>query len=210
MISADSITTIDVHPEDTARADMYALIARLCYGPPDAPLLYALSTADELLSSDSQAPMTLAWRRLQAAATATPFVAARDEFDALFIGVGTAPLMPYESYYLTGFLMERPLAELRDDLARLGLMRLLGVSEPEDHIASLADVMRFLIVGDDQSPPASLAAQKRFFRRHLQPWCRKFAADMLNNNQANFYKIVAEFMQEFFVIEIEAFETFEA
>lgn len=192
-------------PEDQARAGFYALLARLFSTPPDAPLLHALAGADELPASSGEAPLAAAWRHVQAAAALTPAEAARAEFDALFIGLGRAPIMPYASFYLAGFLMEKPLAGLRDDLARLGLARFSGVGEPEDHIASLAEVMRFLIAGDGQTPPAGLAAQQQFFRRHIQPWHDRLAADIQNHELANFYKPVAALMQAFFAIEAEAF-----
>lgn len=188
--------------EDQARADLYALLARLFFRPPDASLLRALAVSDELVGSDEEAPITVAWRRLQAAVAMIPQEAAREEFDALFIGVGAPPIQPYASYYLTGALMEKPLARLRGDLARFGLARVPGVGEPEDHIASLAEVMRFLIAGQ----PAALAEQKRFFQQHIQPWYERLAADLKNNENTNFYQPVAELMRAFFAVEIEAFE----
>lgn len=200
----ESEATIPV--EDQARADLYALLARLFSAPPDASLLRALAGADEWMGSAEEAPLANAWRRLQTAAARTSPQAVREEFDALFIGVGRAPILTYASYYLTGSLMERPLAGLRADLAQLGLARFPGVGEPEDHIASLAEVMRFLIVGDGQTPPASLATQKRFFRRHIQPWYGRFAADLRDQALADFYKPVAALMQAFFAVEVEAFE----
>lgn len=192
--------------EDQARADLYALLARLFFRPPDAPLLQALASADEMVGSSEEAPITTAWRRLQAAAAVIPAPAAREEFDALFIGVGRAPILPYASYYLTGALMEKPLARLRADLAGLGLARIAGVGEPEDHLASLAEVMRFLVAGDGSTPPAVLVEQKRFFLRHIQPWYERLATDIQTNEQANLYKPVADLMQAFFAIETEAFE----
>lgn len=150
--------------------------------------------------------MAIAWRRLQEAATVIPPEAVQEEFDTLFIGVGRAPLLPYASYYLTGALMEKPLAKLRRDLTRLGLTRVPDIGEPEDHISSLADVMRFLIAGDGQVPPASIAEQKRFFLLHIQPWYERFAADIQHNENANFYQPVGGLMQAFFAIETEAFE----
>src|SRR5713101_6166069 len=130
-----------VAQEDLARADMYALIARLLYAP-DEQLLRAIATADEIIAETANAPLAEAWHALAAAAEACDPVAMIDEYEKLFIGVGRPEVMLYGSYYLAGFMMEKPLALLRGDLAQMGLARNESVCEPEDHLSALCDVMR--------------------------------------------------------------------
>lgn len=182
-------------PEEAARADHYALLARLFRSPPDAALLATLAD----LGATAQGELASAWRGLAAAAAGLDADAAREEYERLFVGVGRPQIFLYASYYQAGFLMEEPLAVLRDDLAALGLARLAGVGEPEDHIAALAEVMRQLIARG-----APLAGQKRFFARHLQPWCGRLAAD-LERAPAAFYPSAGRLLGAYFVVEAEAF-----
>ncbi|MGH8751761.1 MAG: TorD/DmsD family molecular chaperone [Burkholderiales bacterium] len=192
-----------VNQEDLARADMYALIARLFYAP-DAQLLGAIAQADEIVAQGDNAHLAQAWRALVAAAAAGPETV-KEEHENLFIGVGKPDVMLYGSYYLAGFLMEKPLAKLRDDLSKLGLARNDYVSEPEDHLSALCDVMRYLISGDEMHAAASIEEQKQFFSRHLQPWYERFCAAVLAAEKANFYKPAARFVKAFFEIEMESF-----
>ena len=111
-----------------------------------------------------------AWSALAVASGVVTADALAEEFETLFIGVGRAPVMPYGSFYQAGFLNEKPLAELRTDLARMGFARDGGARETEDHLAALCDVMRAMILGDVANVPASLVEQKVFFLKHLQPW----------------------------------------
>ena len=121
----------------------------------------------------------------RAAASAEPVALDREFFD-LFTGVGRGELLPYASYYLTGFLHERPLAELRGDLARLGVARAPGVAEPEDHIAFLCETLAGLIEGRLGEP----AAAGTFFQRHMRPWAARFFADLEGAQAARFYRAV--------------------
>ena len=114
--------------------------------------------------------------------------------------------MLFGSYYLAGYMNEKPLARLRDDLAGLGLARIAAASESEDHIAALCDAMRYLIAGVESAPAAGLAGQRDFFIAHLKPWVARFCVEVLQSQQANFYQHVAAFAHEFFEIESEAFE----
>ncbi|MEW5890085.1 MAG: molecular chaperone TorD family protein [Pseudomonadota bacterium] len=193
-------------PEDTARADFYAVIARLFAAPPDAGFLRALAQADELVAAHPDAALPRAWNDLCAAAAAMPAEAAQEEFDALFQGVGRPAVVPYASYYLAGFMMEKPLADLRSDLAALGLARAGGVSEPEDHIAALAEVMRHLIVHGASTADEREESQQRFFRRHLQPWYERFCQALEAAEGANFYRHAARFTGAFLDLENESFE----
>lgn len=192
-----------VAPEDQARADYYALLANLMFQPPSASLLTAISIAEP-----PGGAMQGAWEALAAAAAVVPEEAVREEYEALFIGVGRPPVMLYGSYYQAGFMMEKPLAELRDDLAQLGFRRLSTVNEPEDHLAGLCDVMRAMILGDLAAPPQSVAVQKKFFETHLAPWVLDCTNAVSAYHQSNFYRHVAQFARAFFEVEIETFQSF--
>jgi len=194
-----------VAQEDLARAHMYALIARLLYSP-DGQLLRATAAADEIVADNANAPLAEAWHALAAAAQACDEEAVEEEYEKLFIGVGRPEVMLYGSYYLAGFMMEKPLALLRDDLAQMGLARNESVCEPEDHLAALCDVMRYLITGDENCDAAGLEQQKQFFTRHIQTWYERFCDAVLEQEAANFYKHVARFTKVFFNIEAESFE----
>ncbi|SNT37845.1 chaperone TorD involved in molybdoenzyme TorA maturation [Noviherbaspirillum humi] len=195
--------------EDQARADFYALSARLLLAPPDAALLQALAGADSL---DAQAdnPLDSAWEQLIAAAAAMDPEAAKEEFDSLFISIGNPKINPYGSFYIAGFLNEKPLAKLRGELADLGLARSADAGEMEDHLAALCEAMRLMIAGEQAGMPGatrqSLARQKAFFDVHLKPWYRRCLDDIRLATEANFYRRVADFVQAFLDIEAEAFE----
>ncbi|TDQ38421.1 TorA maturation chaperone TorD [Tepidicella xavieri] len=154
--------------EETARAEIYGLLAALYYAPP-APALLA-----QLRVAVTQAPAAGAfleepWRSLVAIARELDDATIADEFHTLFGGVGKPEVYLFGSHYLSGFLNEKPLAVLRTDLAELGLTRDEHMPETEDHIAYLCEVMRFLIAGDDMAV-CNLTRQQAFFAKHLQPW----------------------------------------
>jgi TorA maturation chaperone TorD len=151
--------------EETARADLYGLLSTLFYAPPSQALLDTIGSAN----AQGDGVLEQAWADLVAACKGAGEEAVRDEYEQLFIGVGKPEVMLYGSWYLSGFLMEKPLAALRGDLNLLGLERPETVMESEDHIAALCEVMRYLIASDDIAQ-ANLATQKRFFAAHLQPW----------------------------------------
>ena len=157
-------------PEDAARADMYALIAALFYGSPSADLLDAIVAAPAL-AGQGDAALPPAWEDLKRAAASADPEALREEYDDTFISIGEAPVLLYGSHYLTGYLHEKPLADLRRMLARLGLGRKEEVREPEDHISAVCDVMRHLILGGE----AGFEVQRDFFTRFIQPWYAKLA-----------------------------------
>lgn len=188
--------------EDRARADHYAVIARLFNGPPDAALLAALAQAGRSLGGDRGA-LPQAWTALGVAASA-PLGTVADEFDALFISVSRPVVLLNASWYLTGFLQEEPLAEVRDDLARLGLGRRFGARETEDHVAALAEVMRHLIVSGTDG--AGLEHQDEFFARHLAPWYARLADTLADAPQADFYARAASLLRAFLDIERAAFD----
>lgn len=197
--------THPVDPQDETRAGFYGLLARLFYAPPDAELLTALAGSPELEAEGTGSRLPAAWRALcQAAREASP-EAVRVEYEQTFIGVGKAEVMLYGSFYLAGFLNEKPLAELRGELASLGFARNRGASEPEDHIAGLADVMRQIILDEDTPPASRDAAQQRFFARHLEPWYGKLCGAIEAVPGAVFYGNVAGFARAFFELESEFF-----
>ncbi len=191
--------------EDQVRADFYALLANLFYRAPDERLLQAIMIAPEPVVENDRA-LADAWSALAAASGVVTADALGEEFETLFIGVGRAPVMLYGSFYQAGFLNEKPLAELRTDLARMGFARDGSARETEDHLAALCDVMRATILGDVANMPASLDQQRAFFLKHLQPWVIECCDATIKNDNSNYYKRVAAFARAFFVIEIQAFE----
>lgn len=189
--------TRNVDDVDLARAQEYALLSALLARAPDADLLTRLSR----LRGDAS-PLGVAHAALaQAASSIDVRVIEREYFD-LFIGLGRGELLPYASYYLTGFLNERPLARLRDDLAEFGIERVDGNYEPEDHAATLCEIMAALAGGRFQ---AASDAERRLFERHMAPWIGHFFADMERAEGAGFYRHVGMLGHVFIDIEAEAF-----
>jgi TorA maturation chaperone TorD len=182
---------------DAARAREYALLSALLRRVPDADLLARLAK----LGADPS-PLGVAHAALGAAAAAAKVAQIEREFFALFIGIGRGELVPYGSYYLTGFLNERPLARLRDDLARLGIERAPGETEPEDHVAVLCEVMSGLVDGRFEAPVGS---DRELFDKHLSPWIGHFFADLEHAKGANFYYQIGAVGRLFIEIEREAF-----
>jgi TorA maturation chaperone TorD len=197
---------VAVETEDIARADIYALLSSLFYAPPSKELLRIIATGSVICNDESVSDFCRAWRALQQAAAQADAEAVKDEFDTAFIGTGRQPVMLYGSFYEAGFLHEKPLALLREDLTKMGLARRGDRHESEDHVSALCDVMRLLISGDAGTPPAALVLQRDFFRRHIQPWYAQLCAAAINANQTHFYKHVAELLREFFAVENTAFD----
>lgn len=187
--------------EETARADLYGLLATLFYAPPPQALLDTIASA----RAEGEGVLEQAWANLVAACKGASSERIREEYESLFIGVGKPEVMLYGSYYLSGFLMEKPLAELRTDLAAMGLERSEQVVESEDHIASLCEVMRYLIASDDILH-ANLTTQKKFFGAHLQPWVGEMCAALAAHPATRFYGVIATLAKEFFEVEAQAFD----
>jgi TorA maturation chaperone TorD len=196
----------NVAEEDRARADIYGVLAHLFYSSPSASLLRTITDVRLIEGDADQSPLAAAWHELQKAARAADPEAIREEYDHAFITAGRPPVFLYGSVYQTGFLMDKPLARLRDDLAQLGFARNLEVGEPEDHISALCDVMRLLIIGTDDAAPAALSAQREFFMRHIAPWYERLCAAIDAAEQTDFYKKAAAFAKEFFYLEVQSFE----
>lgn len=190
---------LNVSEEDRLRADLYNFLGLLLSRPADEMLL--VQTAD--LTGDSgelgQAIVTLA----KMAKISKP-KSVETEFNKLFIGLGRGELLPYASYYLTGFLNEKPLALLRQDMTARGLARAENVYEPEDNIASLMEMMGAMIVGRFGTP-AELSAQKSFFMKHINPWAGHFYSDLEAAKNSVFYASVATVGRVFMEIEAEGF-----
>jgi len=189
--------TAAVDEVDAARANEYALLSVLLARAPDAGMLARLAA----IRADAS-PLGLAHAALAEAAAATSVERTEREFFDLFIGVGRGELLPYGSYYLTGFLQERPLARLREDLARLGIERVDGNYEPEDHAAIMCEIMAGLIGGKF---PAPAGADRELFERHLAPWIGRFFADLERAEAADLYRRVGALGRLFVAIETEAF-----
>jgi TorA maturation chaperone TorD len=195
---APANTLGEVDETDKARADEYMLLALLLGTPPKQQLLDLVAG----LGGDAS-PLGLAHIALADAASATTEGDAGREYFNIFVGVGRGEVLQYGSYYLTGFLHERPLARVREDLARLGIQRKDGIHEPEDQLATLLEVMAGLIAGDFR---VSLAEQKAFFDRHVKPWAARCFADIAVAPSAEFYKAVGNVGRLWVEIEAEAFE----
>jgi TorA maturation chaperone TorD len=191
--------------EDQARADLYALAARLLLAPPDAGLLAGLAHADPIESSGEYYQLADAWEKLVLASSVMDADAVAEEFEALFISSGTPALNPYGSLYLAGFMNDTPLAELRADLAAFGIGRVRGVFESEDHLGALCETMRVLIAGGPGIRRQPLGRQKTFFESRIAPWYARCTKDIQNAEGANFYRLVAAFVTALLAIEAEAF-----
>ncbi len=190
--------------EETARAELYGLLAALYYAPPASELLAQLrvaATEPPAAGGVLQEP----WRELVAAARGLSDAAIWQEYNALFGGVGKPEVYLFGSHYLSGFLNEKPLAALRGDLARLGLARDDAMTDTEDHIAYLCEVMRYLIAGDDVAV-ANLTVQQRFFADHLQPWVMRLCDAMAAHPQAQFYAVLSGFTRSFANVEAQGFD----
>lgn len=191
--SAKSVAT----DEDLLRANAWSLLAKLLSSPPDESML-SLLTGIDAEKVDSDDLIGAAWRMLGAAAGRSSPAELAEEHHDLFIGVGRGELVPYGSWYMTGFLMEQPLARLRDELRLLGFERQAGVKEPEDHAAALCDVMAMINTGDE---PTSLEQQAGFFDRHISPWMGRFFRDMQQAPSARFYRAVGQLGEQFIDVE---------
>jgi TorA maturation chaperone TorD len=205
---AHSLPVSSALDEETARAEVYGLLAALYYAPPTPELLAQLRVAA------TEAPaaggfLEEPWRALVGAGRDMAEAAIVAEYNALFGGVGKPEVYLYGSHYLSGFLNEKPLAALRTDLAALGLARDDAMSETEDHFACLCEVMRYLIAGDDVTV-ANLAQQQTFFATHLQPWTVRMCDAIAGHPKARYYAALAEFTRAFLSVEAQSFDMLDA
>jgi TorA maturation chaperone TorD len=204
-IPATAAVRLPLSAEDQARADLYALAARLLLAAPDAALLANLAAADPILAEGGDHALADAWEKLVLAASVMDADAVADEFEALFVSSGTPALNPYGSLYLSGYMNDTPLAELRADLAVFGIGRVRGAGESEDHLGVLCETMRVLVAGGAGIARQPLARQKAFFESRIAPWYARCLEDIQNAEGANFYRLIAAFVAALLAIEAEAF-----
>ena len=195
-------------PEDLARADLYGLIARFFYQPPDQELLdqIAASAADETSrSSQGNAPLAQVWLSVVEVAKNNSAKAWHDEFDLNFISVGRPNVILNGSFYMAGHLNEKPLIEIRRALDAFGLESAQEITETEDHISSLCEVMRYLIAGDDVEV-SNLTNQQIFFNAHIRPWYEQLCEAIEEIPEMHLYHPVAALTREFLDIEGHSFD----
>ena len=193
--------------DELARAELYGLLSRLWLAPPDAELLQQFAVA-VTQTPEAGGLLEAPWMDLVGALRATTPEGAAAEHDALFMAIGKPEVFTFASYYLAGFLNEKPLATLREDLAALGLTRDAQSLETEDHIAYVLEVMRYLIAGDDVAV-CNLEQQRRFFRAHVQPWVGKLCATVQAHPRARVWAAVAAFTLAFVDVETQGFDMLE-
>lgn len=202
------MTSLDVTvaPEDVDRAMLYGFVGRLLQAPPSDEDLGTLREMGSGLADD-KTEIGAALKKLSDVASSEDAEAARRAYHDLFIGIGRGELVPYGSFYLTGFLNEKPLAELRGTMAQLGIKRAEGVKEPEDHIAALMQMMEGLISGQLwQGGPLPLEAQKAFFTGHIGSWAPYFFKDLAQQETSAFYAALGELGRALIAVETEAFD----
>ena len=182
------VTLPELSEEDVVRGDCYRVLARLFAAAPNEAFIAVLRDA----ASGSEQGLGEAWNALCKVGADGTAATLADEYTALFVSIGEPKVVLYGSWYLTGSMMDFPLAQLRSDLARLGFARVAEVRETEDHIAALCEVMALLNAGDE----SKRAAQREFFKRHLAPWYAKFC-DRLAAEGSEFYRAAAGFARGF-------------
>ncbi len=194
--------------DELARAEVYGLLAALFYAPPDEDMRaqFRVAVTEAPVAGSFLEP---SWQALVAAARRMPAEIIGGEFDRLFQGIGKPEIFLYGSFYIAGKLNEKPLVELRHTLRSLGLERAEAVFESEDHIASLCEVMRYLIAGDDAAT-SNLTVQRRFFDAHLRGWTDAMCAAIVAHPEADFYRALAAFAGDFFSVEAQAFDMLDA
>ncbi len=204
-MNSEFITKPEISPDsniegletnDLIRANIYRLLAALLAGPPSGEVLKLLEGINN--ADDGTSLMTAAWKLLKLAGRQTTQAKLDDEFHDLFVGVGRGELVPYASWYMTGTLMGKPLARLRADLAGMGFERQADVSEPEDHIAALCEIMAMII---SSAGEITFESQRAFFNNHLSAWINDFFSDLQKTNSARFYRAVGRLGEEFMKIE---------
>ncbi|WP_372528510.1 molecular chaperone [Piscinibacter sp.] len=190
--------------EELARAEVYGLLAQLFYAPPSPTLFEQLQVAPTVAPTPG-GMLEASWTELVAATRRLALDQVCDEYDALFTGIGKPEVFLYGSFFIAGALNEKPLAALRHDLRALCLERPETVPETEDHLASLCEVMRYLIAGDDLAV-SNLAQQQRFFNAHLRGWVEALWTQLADHPRADFYRVLSLFARDFFAVEGQAFD----
>ena len=204
MNADQGATSPELDETDRARADLYALLARLYYRGPDAELLQLIVNAAREFGTGSNSPLTRTWKALAEVAANADSAAAQQDYDDLFVGTGRAEVSPYATFYLAETGREKILVRIRDELSAMGLGRKETSHEPEDHFAGLFDVMRHLV--ECGSTDAALQDQRRFFGRYLDPSYAAFCRAVETSGHAEFYGPVAVLTRVFLDIESEALQ----
>lgn len=209
QIKETAVTTVGDEglPEDLARADLYGLIARLFHQPPDQQLLdqIAASIPQGQESKVDDAPLAKVWDDLVELSKNNPAKAWHEEFDRNFISVGRPNVILNGSFYMAGHLNEKPLVEIRRALDGFGLESAEEVTETEDHISALCEVMRYLIAGDDVEI-SNLTNQGKFFNEHIRPWYDELCDGIDSIPDMHLYRSVAALTREFLAIESQGFD----
>ena len=208
MQAAPVLFTHRVEPEDQARADFYALLARLYRAAPDAPLLAAIAAADELQAAPGAEhgdALANAWRVLVAASSVMDADAATEEYQTLFIGVGKSEVSLHGAAYAKGAGGGPLLVQIREALSKLGLARQPSTTVYEDHLAVLLETMRVLILGTERAQPAAIEEQREFFSANIAPWVSECCNAICAKGVANYYVRVAQFTSCFVAVERDSF-----
>lgn len=192
-------------PEEAARGDFYALLARLLQAPPDGRLLAQLGSAPSL-PEGADASLALAWQNLVDASSVMDGDAAAEEYEKLFVGIGKAAVSVYAGFYSGAPSIDHPRVRIQAELAALGLSRPASAVEPEDHYGGLLEVMRVLVAGGAGRAPAPLAEQRRFFEAYLKPGLARFFEALGCAPDANYYQNVAGVGAAFIALESESFQ----
>lgn len=194
----EHVEPVVVETDDSIRANTYSLLATLLAGPPNDEVLALLRQIDSGTGEGDGDEFGAAWRRLREAAQASDLGRLDDEYHVLLVGVGRGVLVPYGSWYQTGFLMDQPLARLRQDLARLGIERQAQVRETEDHAAAICEIMAILIGSSGED---TIASQRAFFDEHVGSWMDAFFEDLQQAEAADFYGAVGGLGAQFMKLE---------
>jgi TorA maturation chaperone TorD len=192
-------------PEESGRADFYALLARLFSAAPDGPLLQAIALAAPIEGEGADPNLARAWAELSAASAVFEAEAAEEEYEKLFVGVGAALVSIHVGHYTGASSVDHPRVRIRQDLAALGLAPRESLTQPEDHFAVLFESMRVLAGGAPGRDPAAIEAQRAFFRAHLEPAYGAFAKAIVACDEANYYRKVAALALAFLDIEKQSF-----
>lgn len=188
----------EISENDQLRADIYQLLAAMFRSAPSAELLQFLTSLDIDVTDESE--IAKAWLAVKQAAGKCSGEDLAEEYQNIFIGVGTGEILPYASWYLAGSLMDTPLAALRQDLMQMGFERQDEVKEPEDHVAALCEVMSSLIL------EAPSYRQLAFYQRHIGGWISRYCEELARAPSAQFYQAVAQVAAAFFAAEANVFE----
>ena len=202
-----NFTTSADESEELARAEVYGLLALLFHAPPSEALYGQLRVA----VTEAPVPgafLERSWSDVIAAARRLELAEVADEYAALFLGIGRPEVFLYGSFHIAGKLNEKPLVALRSELQALGLERPETVAEPEDHLAALCEVMRWLIAGDDAGV-SNLATQQRFYNAHLRSWVDALCDAVEGHPRADFYRALAAFARDFFAVEAQGLDLLE-